>query len=209
MKTFSFLFSQCSRYAVLIALLCTVFLFALCTALGLEVSGRPVLSLFEFDRLAIEQGELWRVLTAHLTHLSLNHAFMNLAAAGIVFYLLDPKESQRQQFLTWLWLFAFTGVGLLLGSPHLYTYSGLSGALHGAILVAMMTSPFYAKWVKWLVVSVLCMKVGWEQSPIYNDMANFDLVGGRTEPDAHLYGLIAGWVWLAILWGKNQYEQRR
>lgn len=162
-----------------------------------------------YDREAIQSGEVWRLVTAHLVHMSLNHSLLNIATLLLVAYLIDPSEPKYRQLLHWLWLFLFTGVGLYLTAHNLLYYVGFSGVLHGALLVAIFSSPFYSKPIKWVVILILLSKVLWEQTPYFDDMANLDMIGGRTESRAHLMGFLAGWMWIFFIWVVNRYEQRR
>tara|TARA_B100001245_G_scaffold124329_1_gene91674 strand:+ start:43213 stop:43803 length:591 start_codon:yes stop_codon:yes gene_type:complete len=178
-------------------------------ALGICLAGEPLTDLLRYDRAAIAQGELWRLLTAHLTHLSLNHAILNLAALALTAYVSDGRIPLWHQSLCWLWLFAFTGVLLYLTSPDLSYYVGLSGALHGALIVAIAFSPYYSRLVRFGTLAVISAKIVWEQSPFYDDMANADFLGGRVETRAHLYGALAGVLWVAVLMAWKHYEQRQ
>ena len=182
----------------------------LLAAISLTVclAGESATDLLRYDRAAVSEGAYWRLLTAHLTHLTLNHALLNLAALALTAYVSDERISLQRQLLCWLWLFAFTGIMLHLTSPDLMYYVGLSGALHGALLVAIVYSPHYSKVVRAGTAVVISAKILWEQSPFYDDMANADFLGGRVETRAHLYGAIAGALWILALWVWKHYEQR-
>ena len=83
-------------------------------------------SLLQYDRALVGCGQLWRLLTGHWTHWSLNHLFWDLTAFGILFaWALRTRPAGA--------------VGLVIGSslaitgavwhfrPELLTYRGLSG----------------------------------------------------------------------------------
>lgn len=173
------------------------------------VAGEPLTDLLRYDRAAIEQGQIWRLLSAHLTHLTLNHALLNLAALGLTAYVSDNRIPLLRQLYCWLWLFAFTGTMLYLISPDLSYYVGLSGALHGALIVAIAFSPHYSRLVRVVTLLVIAGKIVWEQSPFYDDMASAEFLGGRVETRAHLYGAIAGVIWIAARWAWKRHEQRQ
>ena len=173
------------------------------------MAGDSATELLRFDRNALNQGELWRLITSHLTHLSFAHLVLNILALALTAYVADPAHPWWQQLFMWLWLFAVTGVGLWLFAPDLYYYVGLSGALHGALIIAIADSPFYSLRVRLLVVAVIIGKVIWEQSGLYDDMGNAELIGGRTETRAHFLGALAGILWVMAVMVWKRYERRQ
>jgi membrane associated rhomboid family serine protease len=64
---------------VALALLCLAF----------AAGGDEARELGRYERLAIENGEYWRLVTAHLVHLSAGHLWPNVAALAILGLLLD------------------------------------------------------------------------------------------------------------------------
>lgn len=174
-------------------------------ALTLLMAAEPWLyDVLRFDRLAIVQGQWWRLLTAHWLHLSWPHLLMNSAGLALCFYIAG------RGFQGWEWsrflLFSLfiTGAQLFVLASDLYFYVGLSGVLHGLLVLALYRSPHYPAGMKWLVLVLVCSKVVWEQSRWYDDMAMLELIDGRVEARAHLYGLISG-----LIWCGGDYLQRR
>ena len=173
------------------------------------VAGESATEFLRFDRIAIDAGEWWRLLSAHFVHLSSGHLLLNLAALALAAYVASPSSSFRLQLLAWGWLCLVTGVGLFIFADDLYYYVGLSGALHGAMLVAIAPSPYYSMKVRLIVVLVIVVKVIWEQTGFYDDMANSEMVGGRTEARSHMFGAIAGLIWIAVSQSWKHYERRK
>ncbi len=151
---------------------------------GLEHSLR-------FDREAIADGALWRLLTGNLVHLGTGHLVMNIAGFGLVVALVW----QRYTVFEWLFLILFSslcvGVGLYLLNPDIYRYVGFSGTLHGLILAGCLADLKYWPRSAGILLALIIGKLAWEQMggalPGSESMA-----GGKVVVDAHLYGAISG-----------------
>lgn len=109
-----------------------------------------------YDRVAIMQGEWWRLWTGHWAHFSFSHLAWNLAvllAAGTWLEKAHPGL---------LWRYVMAGAPLIaLGSmalaPEMHTYGGLSGLATGVVvllaLVQFETQPAERGW--WIAVLLL------------------------------------------------------
>lgn len=153
----------------------------------------------EFSRQALDQGQIWRLFTAHFVHMSLTHALGN--AAGLAFLGFIIRHDLSEKLLIWLfaWCALLVSGGLYWFAPDLQRYVGLSGVLHGMLLVVPFLMPLYRGWPAWLLLIAIAGKVLWEQTPLYNDQALMDVIGGRVETRAHLFGVIAGGIWLVAM----------
>ncbi|MBL4799868.1 MAG: rhombosortase [Oleispira sp.] len=155
-----------------------------------------------FDRELINDGEVWRLFSAHFVHLSPTHMFGNLLAVCLVGYIAAGSLNNASGILLLLWCILVVGLGLYFFADHLHRYVGLSGVLHGLLLVAPFVSAFYSRKIALCFLLVIVGKVIWEQSGLYDDMALVETIGGRVETRAHLFGLLAGLVYLGgwLLW---------
>ena len=106
--------------------------------LASAVSLSPQLtSWLQFDRAAIMQGELWRILTGHFTHWSVSHLFWDmlvfLVLAGII------ERFSRRQFLA-----CFAAGSLIISLlvftmlPEMAYYRGLSGIDSGLFMLLLV-----------------------------------------------------------------------
>lgn len=154
---------------------------------------------FMFDRQLINAGEIWRLFSAHFVHLSNTHMLGNLLAVVLLGYIAAEALNNLRGFLLCLWCVVVVGLGLFYFADHLERYVGFSGVLHGLLLVAPFVSPFYSRKIAVCFLVLIVAKVGWEQSGFYDDMALADAIGGRVETRAHLFGVLAGLVYL-MLW---------
>ncbi|MBQ0781402.1 MAG: rhombosortase [Thalassolituus oleivorans] len=151
----------------------------------------------QFDRVAIGAGQWWRIISGHLVHLSLYHLLLNLCGLALVAYIADHRYPLLT-LIAMFWLLLADGLSLYWFAPDLLIYVGLSGALHGALLIAIWYSPFYSRRVVWVTVAIVIGKVLWEQSPMYDDLAMASWLGGRVETRAHLFGVLAGILWIVV-----------
>jgi rhomboid family GlyGly-CTERM serine protease len=80
----------------------------------------------QFDRLAISDGQWWRMLTGHLTHWNLDHLVWDLLMFVVLGTIVE-KLSRTRFVLLCLVSALSISLMVLLGQPDLSTYRGLSG----------------------------------------------------------------------------------
>jgi rhomboid family GlyGly-CTERM serine protease len=162
---------------------------------ALSLLGKGPIRLLEFDRNAILSGEYYRLITGHFVHLGPAHALMDLAAAILLWIWFRDALSLRG------WLFSVLVCGLLislmlLAFTDIQWYVGISGSLHGLLLLGTLRKKNFSLWIKALVLGLLALKIGVEQfhgaSP-----KTVALIGGEVVTAAHLFGAIAG----LLIWG--------
>ncbi len=95
------------------------------------LAGFSSTNAFVWQREALSQGEWWRLLSAHLVHLSAQHLLLNLLGLWLVMELLCETLSTAAWTSLLLVSALGTSVLLLLLQPQLHWYAGLSGVLHG------------------------------------------------------------------------------
>jgi rhomboid family GlyGly-CTERM serine protease len=157
----------------------------------LSVLGDSGRSVFRYERSALLAGELWRLLSAHLVHLSFGHVVLNLAALAVMAALLDGVLETAEWF--WLGLVAALAIdaGLFLFSPEVQWYVGLSGVLHGWLAAGALRLAFAGSGLGPVLLVGIAAKIAWEQwaGPLpFSESSS----GGPVVVDAHLYGALGG-----------------
>ena len=174
---------------------------ALVAVLGLlsQLDGEAARAGLAWDRLALEGGEWWRLLSGHFVHLGWSHLALNLAGLGLVTWITGSAYSP----LRWLLIAILTIATIDAGFWYLYAdldwYVGLSGLLHG-LLIAGLVAGVRRRDREAMVLGVLVIaKLGWEQivGPLPGSESTS---GGAVIIDAHLYGAIGGLLGALVLW---------
>ncbi|WP_323846315.1 rhombosortase [Microbulbifer magnicolonia] len=162
--------------------------FLLFAGLLLCAVGAPLLEAhLVYERALVTQGEVWRLLTAHLTHTNLQHL--------LLLWILHGPHYRTRTFLAATAVTALaTGACLHLFSPQTDVYLGLSGVLHGLIIWGGCLD-IRARWrTGYLLVAGTWIKVGLEQwFGASADTAQ--MIGAEVAIDAHLWGAVAGTLW--------------
>ena len=139
-----------------------------------------------YDEGAIEQGEYWRLLTAHFMHLGWVHGLLNVMGFCLIAYIYPAGKA-----INWL---AFYLVSSVLISLYMvidsgtYYYVGASGVLHGLLILAAFFSRVLDLWRRYLLIFIIIAKLFWEQSRFYVDHGVGEAIGGFVYVDAHLIG---------------------
>ena len=165
--------------------------------MGLALGGESATLLLRFERINIENGEIWRLLTANFVHLGWSHALLNVAGLALIWSLFGQRLSQTGWSIILISSLLGTTLGLLLFNPTLSWYVGLSGALHG-LFIAGCVAEIKLKYRFGIVLLVILVgKILWEQfqGPL---PGTSDAAGGPVIVDAHLYGALAGFAALFL-----------
>lgn len=97
----------------------------------------PAPGAWVFDRIAISQGEWWRLITGHWVHSDPEHAIWDIAALLLLGVLFEARLRWR---LPAILLAATAGVDLWLwwGEPDLLYYCGLSGIQNSLLIAGLL-----------------------------------------------------------------------
>ncbi|MGF1730556.1 rhombosortase [Photobacterium kasasachensis] len=142
-----------------------------------------------WDRSAILDGEVWRILTGNLTHTNWPHMIMNTLALAIITFIYRLHYSARPYSLLILALSAVVGTGII--ATDIQWYAGLSGVLHGLFAWGAVKDIQTKQKGGWLLMLGLVGKIASEQ--YFGGSASSEaLIGARVAIEAHLLGAIAG-----------------
>lgn len=169
--------------------------------------GESASQWLRYDRLAIAQGEYWRLLTAHLTHLGWSHLLLNLAGLLLLWLLLGDGLNRAGWILLLLISALSVSAGLWLFDLHLRWYVGLSGVLHGILLGGALSLAFNGSREGIYLLLISVGKLLWEQlvGPMPGSEAT---AGGKVIVNAHLYGAIAGGVFVLLIYSRPRWRRR-
>lgn len=167
-----------------------VYLVALLAALFYLLTLPDALDTLRYQR-ADFPAKLWQSVSHALVHLNLRHLSLNVLA------LLCMVALFGEAFRTSTWLLALfasaavSATGMFYFSPLTDWCVGLSGALHGLMVYAVLRAHASPLWLLALVA-----KLGVEQTAFYQQSnvlsATTTYIGHDVVVDAHLWGAIGG-----------------
>lgn len=159
--------------------------------LGLQAGGDSAREILEFQREGLAQGEFWRVFSGHFIHLGWSHALMNLAALGLLAFLLGEGLGVGSVLTLLLASLLAVDAGLWFLQPELQWYVGLSGVLHG-LFAGLLLIQWVCRGERYLwLIFLLSVKLAWEGTSGSLPLTA-DLAGGPVVIVAHLYGTAGG-----------------
>ncbi len=157
----------------------------------LAVTGDWGRELLRYDRVAISDGELWRLLSGHIVHLGWSHFFLNGVGLLLIAYLVAPRFTTLQWLIVTIVSIAGIDIGFWIWQPQLIWYVGLSGLLHGYLAAGAADGIRTGQVDYWLISAFLLVKLTYEQlvGPLPGSEGT---TGGNVVVAAHLYGAIGG-----------------
>jgi len=159
--------------------------------LGLQVGGDSVRIDLQYERQAIGEGQVWRLLTGHLVHLGWRHAILNVTGLFLVAMACRGVFDRRAWMVVGLGSLAAVDIGLWALSPEVLWYVGLSGILHGVISAAAVGLLAQRRMLGAIALGVIAIKVireNWSGAA----SAAAAWLGGDIVVTAHLWGAIGG-----------------
>jgi len=162
---------------------------ALATACLLAASlGEAGRNALRYEREALTELELWRVLTAHLVHLGPAHLALNLLGLVAVWALGATELRGRPGWLAAGCSALVVSAGLLIAEPAVAWYVGLSGVLHGLLAASAWRA---GGWFGATLGIGLVLKLVLEA--LHGGPATTEaLIGAPVVVAAHLYGAVGG-----------------
>ena len=173
--------------------------------------------IFLYDRELLAQGEWWRFVSGHASHLSLEHGVINLLAliALLIAGYAVVGLGIGTQLICLLLFSLLVSSGFYLLLPELQFYGGLSGILHGLYVLIVTvyaialtfpayhgkstgeTSPSYMPFfIGNVMLAVIVVKLVYDL--IYSQNRSFIGVDIPVVAESHLLGAMAGLI-VAIL----------
>lgn len=142
-----------------------------------------------YERSALAAGQWWRLLTAHLVHLDLEHAALNGLGLVLMWALFVRDYRPRQWLAIVLGAMAAIDAGLWFRDSTVAWYVGSSGALHGVMAAGTLAHLRRRDLDGWILAAFIVLKLAYEQLagalPFTQNPAGVIV-------DAHLYGTLGG-----------------
>jgi len=184
------------QIAALLVMVCVLF----------GVFGDAGRETFRYDRLQIENGEYWRLLTGHFVHLGTTHLVLNMAGLVLVWLLVGRYFNRPQWLLVIATILAVCTAFFWFVDEHLLWYVGLSGMLHGLLVAGAIRGYRELPSESVILGIIVAGKLAWEQfsGPLPGSES---VSGGAVVVNAHLFGAIGG-VMAAALAGRSVPDLR-
>jgi rhomboid family GlyGly-CTERM serine protease len=161
-------------------------------------------SALHYDREAILDGEIYRLLTFHFVHISNGHFLINVFTLVILWAMYGKVARAGEWIAVTFGCGAAIGVGLLLLNPQVEWSAGLSGLLYALFAYGAVKSVLSREFLSSAVVVFLVCKIVMEQT-VGPNAAMEQFVGGAILIDAHMYGVASGLVLgLAFGWSAGR-----
>jgi rhomboid family GlyGly-CTERM serine protease len=160
-----------------------------------------------YERTAVEQGELWRLLTANFVHLGWKHLALNTAALLGVGWLFSGCYSHRQWIFILVGSCLATSLGLYFFASHIDWCLGLSGALHGVFAAGAIAWVATGKTAGGWLLAIEIAALIYEQ--LVGPMPfSIGTIEGIVITEAHIWGTAGGIaVAIPLQWSRRQQRK--
>ncbi len=141
-------------------------------------------------------GEIWRIISGHFSHLSWTHWLMNMLGLVLLQQLYGEHFSNWRWLAPTLFIMLSVSAGLLIFSETLKWYGGLSGVLVGLFYIAALRDYWRRRIFNGLALLGISLYILTQQlsGERIEGLSHGLVVAAR----AHLFGALAGLVWIVI-----------
>lgn len=146
-----------------------------------------------YQREAVAGGEYWRLLSGNLVHLGWRHLALNVGALLLGIWVFYPARSPVGWIIAQLICSVSSSLGLYLYSPEVNWCVGMSGALHGLLIIGALDWIRQGDRFGWLLLAIWIGKLAWEQSSGAVPLSA-ETIGAPVIIDAHLWGAAGGFL---------------
>ena len=148
---------------------------------------------FWFARDLLEQGQWWRLLSAHFIHANLIHLLLNMLALALVLALYDRVFYWSEWLVLIICSALIQSMVLYLYIPKVSYYVGFSGVIHslyvaGAIKLLANAQERRFGYILLCLVTLKLLTEGLGQGISVTEK----MIGGHVLTEAHLMGAIIG-----------------
>lgn len=150
-------------------------------------------------------GEWWRLLTGNLVHLGWTHLALNVGALLVGIWVFHPARTPVAWALAMTLCGISTNLGLWLFSRDVTWCIGMSGALHGLLIIGAVDWWRQGDRMGLVLLVIWIGKLAWEQ--LQGPMPfSADTLEAPVITDAHLWGAVGGaaYVLLELAWRRLQ-----
>ena len=152
----------------------------------------------QYDRASVLNGEYWRIITCHFTHVGLNHLLLNMVGTILVFSLFFRLYSPLCWLIGASCCIVSIGLSFLLFSPNLEWYMGLSGLLHGLLMMGIIGEIRKGNMIYCIGLLAIVGKIAMEQIVGPSNYTNL-FINAFVITSAHLSGAIAGGIIACVI----------
>jgi rhomboid family GlyGly-CTERM serine protease len=149
-----------------------------------------------YQREAIAGGEYWRLLSGNLVHLGWRHLALNVGALLLGIWVFYPARSPVGWIIAQIVCSVVSSLGLYVFSPEVNWCVGMSGALHGLLIIGAVDWIRQGDRVGWVLLAIWIAKLGWEQASGSMPLST-EMIGAPVIIDAHLWGAVGGFMFAA------------
>lgn len=150
---------------------------------------------FSLHTSSIDSQHYWTFVTANLVHTNTAHLLLNLAGVAVLWAVHGYSYVVTNYLFQFIIFGVAVTIGMFLFSSNITWYVGLSGILHGVFVVGAYQDIRHKIKFGWWLMLGIWLKIAYEQYFGANQTLK-NLIEANVAVDAHLYGAMAGTIWV-------------